>query len=1602
MTVFGNLIKFQRRVVRAFVILAVACVMCAQPSAARVTNAPLINAANYFESGDGWSSQNGWNSGFAMSTSLGGSYILDVTNSATGNKYFRFCDAATCTSSNRFGPSGTSDILIALASSTSLQTWNSTNGKAYYVNVSNTSYHYVFKTIGSGSSAKLIVFEIQGGVQSISSTSLGPSSTVCPAQTPTVNATLSGSLAAGQTVWIRYSTDNFATSQIVQMTCSGTSCTASIPSNVNTAGTTVKYYMFTSGNVPSISSADADFYTINYLNNGGSNYSYTVANSWTTASNGSWGTASTWTCGAVPPANQAVVINNAVTMDVDATVSSLTINTGASYSDTGAGNTLTIVGTSSASPVLTNNGTFVAGTGTVAFQGQSVTSPANFQNGKVYGSSATTFNNVTLTYNGGTPDATHVFGVDFYDQSTGKRATIDGILTLNAGTFVAHAENGSTGTTGTDGAPFYGPNSTLLYNNGSSLGVFNSAEEWKPGTCGSAGVPYNVEIANATTVNLAAAHTYPANSNKTACGNIIIDSGSTLQSTSATLDVKGNWTNNGGFTSNNGTVLFDGTSAQVIGGTALTDFYNLTLTNANGVNLGVAADANQQVENTLTLNGTLLTLGPNNLIMGQNATAVSGSFGATNMVVADGAGSMCKVGTNSTNADFTFPIGDVTVTAEYSPLTIDYTAISGSNETTCVRVVDAVEPNNTSTDKLSRYWPISTSGLSASTATLTGYYTDADVVGTESNILGGIDVGTNNWTVYGGVSTSANTVPAANSPLLIDSNGTVNFTGIDSSLPASIAWFRAGAAPRARGNGMAFDWQTSQQVGVIGFNLYAQTPQGKIKINKTLIPSQRANAFTPLMYHYEAAVKDASAFFIEHVDALGGSRSIGPFAPEKEYGAQITLQKTDWAAIHASRAQMAQRTAAPQTAQAVDLGVSKTGIYRLTYEALLAAGYDFGGVSAADIALVKNGAGVAIYLGGPATFGPGAFIEFYGEALDTLYTKTNVYHLRVDGALAARVAEDTAAISPGAIAPAYYMETALVKKNKAYSFAAPASDPWYEDEVLAYTAPVERNYTISVDHMVAGVTPTLTVNVWGVTDWPQAPDHSLSVALNGSPIASALFDGSAAHTLSGAAAGLANGDNALKITLPGDSGVAYDMQDVVSYGATYARAFVPRDGALAFSAAADVFEISGLDAATASAWRKDASGLARLSVTPAGANARLRGTGATASYAVQSAPALLTPALMAVPPRADITTGNARFLVIAHPDFISAAQPLVSYHQQRGWQTKVVNVQDIYQQFGDGVFGPQAIRAYIAYAAQNMGTQAVMLVGGDTYDYFDYLGLGAVSFIPTLYAPTSSLVQFAPVDPLFTDLNNDGRPDLPIGRLPVKTAEDMATLTQKTLAFAAKSYGRTALFAEGANDSMMKFSEAGQDFAARLPSAWQVGHASVDALGRAATHNAIIGGFNAGTSLITFIGHSGPTSWDDLDLFHTSDARALTNAGKPAVVVQWGCWNTYFVEPQYQTMGDALLLEGDRGAAAVLGATALTRIPSNEALGQALTARLGQNGATLGGALQTAKDDVAATQPGYTDAFQAWTLLGDPLLNVDNPQYKVFIPFSISGYSAGW
>ena len=117
----------------------------------------------------------------------------------------------------------------------------------------------------------------------------------------------------------------------------------------------------------------------------------------------------------------------------------------------------------------------------------------------------------------------------------------------------------------------------------------------------------------------------------------------------------------------------------------------------------------------------LLVLGNNNLILGPGTTY---SFTPTvsNMVVADqGSGKIMKTFPMSTNTSFTYPVGNMSGTAFYSPVLINNFNPAGANRTIGVNVTMATHPDmnnpNPQTNYLNRYWTLSDDGGTGGTST---------------------------------------------------------------------------------------------------------------------------------------------------------------------------------------------------------------------------------------------------------------------------------------------------------------------------------------------------------------------------------------------------------------------------------------------------------------------------------------------------------------------------------------------------------------------------------------------------------------------------------------------------------------------------------------------------------------------------------------------------------------------------------------------------------------------------------------------------------------------------------------------------------------------
>ena len=117
------------------------------------------------------------------------------------------------------------------------------------------------------------------------------------------------------------------------------------------------------------------------------------------------------------------------------------------------------------------------------------------------------------------------------------------------------------------------------------------------------------------------------------------------------------------------------------------------------------------------------------------------------------------------------------------------------------------------------------------------------------------------------------------------------------------------------------------------------------------------------------------------------------------------------------------------------------------------------------------------------------------------------------------------------------------------------------------------------------------------------------------------------------------------------------------------------------------------------------------------------------------------------------------------------------------------------------------------------------------------------------------------------------------------------------------------------------------------------------------------------------------------DRFNGVDASSLENVGRPTIVTQWGCWNTYYVNPNEDSMGHRFMMEGDRGAVAVLGATTLTSASNEKILSRLVFERL-SNGESLGDAMTNGKAEFARNRSDALDVILGWTLLGFPELSL--------------------
>ena len=118
---------------------------------------------------------------------------------------------------------------------------------------------------------------------------------------------------------------------------------------------------------------------------------------------------------------------------------------------------------------------------------------------------------------------------------------------------------------------------------------------------------------------------------------------------------------------------------------------------------------------------------------------------------------------------------------------------------------------------------------------------------------------------------------------------------------------------------------------------------------------------------------------------------------------------------------------------------------------------------------------------------------------------------------------------------------------------------------------------------------------------------------------------------------------------------------------------------------------------------------------------------------------------------------------------------------------RLVDVQDVYDEFGYGMMSAEAIRDFIAYTYANWPGPAprdVTLVGDGTYDLRGYLPTSAPTYLPPYLEMVDLYVGETATDNRYVTVSGaDILPDLNIGRLPANTAAQATAMVDKILAY---------------------------------------------------------------------------------------------------------------------------------------------------------------------------------------------------------------------------
>ena len=704
--------------------------------------------------------------------------------------------------------------------------------------------------------------------------------------------------------------------------------------------------------------------------------------------------------------------------------------------------------------------------------------------------------------------------------------------------------------------------------------------------------------------------------------------------------------------------------------------------------------------------------------------------------------------------------------------------------------------------------------------------------------------------------------------------------------------------------------------------------------------------------------------------------------------------------------------------QRLRIGVVQDGVVRITPDDLRAAGVDPNGVDPRTFAMTSQGQPIALRVAGEADgrFDEGDYIEFFGQKFhgslqDEKYTDENVYWLTIGGEAGPRIPDILATPRFDLAPPADFATVAHAEENRywytQHTAVPPTYESWYWDQLRPSNVRpgVTDTFTATVPYPIANQPFTLTVE----ENARSKVDHRTTIAFNGQPLVDATWRGKrrALFTATVPAGVAVSGVNTVTIGALLEPGVSGDWVYVNYWELAYRRQFTAWEGRIDFRAEANgphEYEIDGWTTPQVVILDISDPRLPRRLIEPATMaratwSLRFRVNDAAGDHFwLEEERAIARPASIALrPPLDDLRQppSGADVIIVTGPGLRQPAQRLAGWHQQRGYSSRVVIFQDLVDEFNEGVYHPRAVTHFLNWAQTHWPDPKprYLLLFGD--GNWNFKGYNPVRYpiepiiVPPYLAWVDPWQGEVPDDNRYADLDGDGRPEIPVGRIPVISSEEAQAVIDKLMTYDERErrqfWQRQAIFIADDDPNAGDFAgESDNIIAHYLPDDLipqriylHLTHSDADSV-----RQAIADAINRGAFMVQYAGHGAPDTWMKGIGWSVDDSDLLSNEGRYPFISTFNCLDGYFAYPGLTSIAESMIRKSNAGAIAAISPTGLGVTTEQSVFRQFLMQALFEEDTrTLGDALLIAKQRFF-DQFGPHYLIETMTLFGDPTLRL--------------------